>query len=64
MKVKRKLTPEERAEFKRVEELSEAARENMQRILDEVAARRREREAERAEQEPERFWHRVLSRRT
>ena len=38
---KRKLTPEEREEFRRLEEFSNAARENMQRIIDENEERRR-----------------------
>jgi hypothetical protein len=56
--VKRKLTPEEREEFKRLDEFSEAARANMQRILDEVDARRRERE-QRASRS---IWNRLLGR--
>jgi DNA replication initiation complex subunit (GINS family) len=56
--VKRKLTPEERKEFKRLDEFSEAARANMQRILDEVDARRRERE-QRASRS---IWNRLLGR--
>ena len=38
---KRKLTPEEREELRRLEEFSRAARENMQRIIDENEERRR-----------------------
>jgi len=56
--VKRKLTPEEREEFKRLDEFSEAARANMQRILDDVDARRRGRE-QRAGRS---FWDRLLGR--
>ncbi len=52
----KKLTPEDRERMRRSAEFSEFARANMQRILDEVAARRRERE-ERAER---RFWSRLL----
>jgi hypothetical protein len=42
--MKRKLTPEERENIRRVDQEGMAARENMQRILDEAAARQRERE--------------------
>jgi hypothetical protein len=40
----KKLTPEDRERMRRVDEEGRAARENMQRILDEIEARRRERE--------------------
>jgi hypothetical protein len=55
--VKRKLTPEEREELRRLDEFSRAARANMQRILDEVEERRRERE-QRARRS---LWRRLLS---
>jgi hypothetical protein len=55
--VKRKLTPEEREELRRIDEFGRAARENMQRILDEADARRRERE-QRANRS---LWQRLLS---
>jgi hypothetical protein len=55
--VKRKLTPEEREELRRLDEFSRAARANMQRILDEVEERRRERE-QRARKS---LWRRLLS---
>jgi hypothetical protein len=54
--VKRKLTPEEREELRRIDEFGRAARENMQRILDEADARRRERE-QRANRS---LWQRLL----
>lgn len=56
----KKLTPEEREEFRRVAEEGRAARDNMRRILDDIAARRRERE-ERAQR---RLWRRLIGRRT
>jgi hypothetical protein len=40
----KKLTPEDRERMRRVDEEGTAARENMGRILDEVAARQRERD--------------------
>ncbi|MEX1357692.1 MAG: hypothetical protein WD981_03620 [Gaiellaceae bacterium] len=54
--MKRKLTPEEREELRQIDEFGRAARENMQRILDEVEDRRRERE-ERASRS---LWQRLL----
>jgi hypothetical protein len=39
--MKRKLTPEEREQFRRIDEFGEAARANMQRIIDENEERRR-----------------------
>ena len=56
--MKRKLTPEQRERLRRVEEEGRAARENMRRILDDVAARQRERE-ERASRS---FWTRLRRR--
>ena len=52
----KKPTPEDRERMRCNAERSRAARENMQRILDEVAARQRERD------ERERFglWARLL----
>ena len=38
---KRKLTPEEREEMRHLDEFSRAARENMQRLIDEHEQRRR-----------------------
>ena len=56
----RKLTPEQRERLRRINEEGRAARENMQRILDDSAARRRERE-ERAARS---FWRRLFQPRT
>jgi hypothetical protein len=49
-------TPEDREPWRRDAEFSRAARENMQRILDEVAARQRERD----EHARRSFWGRLL----
>lgn len=57
----KKPTPEDREEIRRLVEEGRAARENMQRILDEVAARRRERE-ERAAGPG--LWARIVGSRT
>ena len=56
--MKKKLTPEQREHFRRIEEEGKAARENMRRILDDIDARRRERE-ERASRS---FWNRLRRR--
>jgi hypothetical protein len=40
----KKPTPEDRERRRRIDEQGKAARENMQRILDEIDARRRDRE--------------------
>ena len=56
--MKRKLTPEEREEFRRLDEFSDAARANMQRILDDLRVRQRARE-QRANRG---FWERLLGR--
>jgi hypothetical protein len=65
-RVKRKLTPEEREELRRLYEFSDAARANMQRILDEVGERRREREERRRAEEERRErrrrkWRRLVT---
>lgn len=56
----KKLTPEDRERMRRTDEFGRFARENMQRILDDIAARRRERE-ERAARRG--FWSRLLGSR-
>jgi hypothetical protein len=55
----KKPTPEDNERRRRNAEFSRFARENMQRILDEVAASQREREQRRELG----FWGRVLRRR-
>jgi hypothetical protein len=40
----KKLTPEQREHLRRTEEFGRFARENMQRVIDEIDARQRERE--------------------
>ena len=52
----KKPTPEDRERWRQIDEFGKAARANMQRILDDHAARRRERE-ERAQRS---FWNRLL----
>jgi len=58
--MKRKLTREEREWLRRVDDEDRAARENMQRIVDGVAARRSEREQRAARS----FWSRLTRRYT
>jgi hypothetical protein len=58
--MKRKLTPEEREDIRRVDEEGRAAQENMQRILDDLAVRR----GERLELGQKSFLSRLLGRRT
>jgi hypothetical protein len=55
----KKLTPEDRERMRQVDERGRAARANMQRVIDEIDARQRERE-ERAQR---RVWRRLLPRR-
>jgi len=57
--MRKKLTPEERERIRLTNEEGRAARENMRRILDDVAARQREREEERASRS---LWSRVTRR--
>ena len=57
--MKRKLTPEEREELRQLDQFGREARENMQRILDEVRARQREREERRRRGG---LWQRLLRR--
>ena len=56
--MRKKLTPEERERIRLTNEEGRAARENMRRILDDVAARQRERE-ERASRS---LWSRLTRR--
>lgn len=56
----RKMTPEDKERMRRVDEEGRAARENMQRILDEIGARRRERQ-ERAARPG--LWSRIVGSR-
>ena len=56
-KMKRKLTPEEWEEIRRIDEEGRAARENMQRLIDEAEARQREREEREARRG---FWSRLI----
>jgi len=53
----KKPTPDDKERMRRVIEEGRAARENMQRILDEVASRQRERD----ERERRRLWSRFLA---
>jgi hypothetical protein len=53
----KKLTPEDLERLRRVDERGQAARENMQRILDDLAAYR-----QRTERQPAGIWRRVIGR--
>jgi hypothetical protein len=54
----KKLTPEDRERLRRVDDEGRAARENMRRVLDEVADRRLEWE----QRGRDGFWRRLLGR--
>jgi hypothetical protein len=56
----KKPTPEDREEIRRLVEEGRAARENMQRILDEIDARRRERQVRAARPG---LWRRIVGSR-
>jgi hypothetical protein len=57
--MKKKLTPEDKERMRRVDEEGRAARENMQRLIDESAVRRRDRE----ERSSRSLWRRMIGAR-